>query len=110
AAARALRRRAFPRGSRVPGDGRSPEFPGALHPASSVEWRFAMRRGGEVPPLAARASGEGSAEPRLADRMEHQRRAEKDESRLDRAAEREEVVGVVAVTGTEIRPARRSLR
>ena len=80
AAARSLRRRAFSRGPCLSGDGRSDELPGTLRPAgTNGRARARATRPSRYRAGTAKTAGARSAEPRHADRMEHQRHPPIDE-------------------------------
>ena len=92
AVAHPLRQRALPRRSRVPGNRRSPEFPGALRAASFVDGQRQLQRGDRVSTGAfrpARARGR-SAGP--AHRVEHRGYPEEDRSGAS-GSPRTDVVG-----------------
>ena len=82
AAARPLRRRAFPRGSGVPGNRRPHQLPGPLCPAPRVDRRRARATAPRA--IAARVAERqeaGSAAARVADRLACRRNPEEDGAR-----------------------------
>ncbi len=82
AAACALRPRSLSRGSRLPGDGRSHEFPGPLHPPASMDGTVDLRRRARLPPDAGQAPARGGPQSGATDRLGLRSNRPQDGSRL----------------------------